>query len=124
MIKKAVVIDDDNFIRTFVSALLRQKGFEVFGARNAFEGIKVLKEEKPDLIVTDIHMPEMSGLELVEKIKKAGVSVKIIIMSGDFMKDGINHRAEAQKLGVDVVMRKPITESSFNLSLRSLFKED
>lgn len=121
MTKKAVVIDDENFIREFISVLLQDQGFEVHEARNAYEGLKVLKEVKPDLIITDIHMPEMTGIELIEKIKKAGIKVKIIVISGEFMKEGVNFVTEAKRLNVDAVMKKPLSKTSLSITVKSLF---
>jgi YesN/AraC family two-component response regulator len=123
MNKKVLVIDDDNFIRELILEILKAQDFEVHEACNAFEGLKVLKEVKPDLIITDIHMPEMTGIELIARIKKAGVIVKIIVISGEFMKEGTNFLSEARNLGVDAVMKKPISETSLRVTVKSLFSK-
>ncbi len=68
--KKILIIDDEPDILEFLSYNFRKKGFDVIIAANGFEGIKQAEENLPQLIISDILMPEMDGIEMCKKIKK------------------------------------------------------
>lgn len=69
-VKKALVVDDEIHIVQVVAIKLRNNGFDVTTACNGAEALEYAKEIKPDIIVTDFQMPVMSGLELVENLRK------------------------------------------------------
>ncbi len=68
--KKVLVVDDDKDIVSFISISLKRKGFRVFEAFNGKEGIEVARREKPDLILLDLRMPELSGYQVIDILKK------------------------------------------------------
>ncbi len=65
-----LVVDDNRTIRILISESLKQKGFEVETAENGKKALLVMKEKKPDLIISDLHMPEMDGITFFEAINK------------------------------------------------------
>ena len=65
--KKVLVVDDESHIRRVIEVKLKKYGFDVIYAPNGREGLKVLQEEKPSVMITDINMPVMDGRELCEK---------------------------------------------------------
>lgn len=67
---KIAVIEDERFLREAIKDKLEREGFEVKEAINGQEGIKIIREEKPDLILLDLIMPVKSGFEVLEEIKK------------------------------------------------------
>jgi len=68
--KKVLVVDDEIHIIHVVAIKLRNNGYEVISADNSAQAFELACEEKPDVIVTDFHMPGMTGLQLVEKLRQ------------------------------------------------------
>lgn len=68
--RKALVVDDEFHIVQVVAIKLRNNGFEVFTADNGSQAYQLACEHHPDIIVTDYQMPAMTGLELIEKLRK------------------------------------------------------
>lgn len=67
--KKIMIVEDDSFVMDIYQTKLEQEGYEVVGAANGVEALKKLQEIRPDLILLDIIMPYMDGLEVLKKIK-------------------------------------------------------
>jgi two-component system chemotaxis response regulator CheY len=79
---RLLVVDDSDFARAQISSLLVQLGFSVAGeAGNAEEAIKQIREKKPHLVLTDIVMPNISGIELAEKITQSFPQIGVIMIS-------------------------------------------
>src|SRR5437868_10539916 len=68
--KTILVADDETHILHVVSLKLRNAGFTVLTARDGQEALEIAQQEKPDLIITDYHMPQLSGLELCQRLKR------------------------------------------------------
>lgn len=68
--RKILIIEDDKTIRNGLNRLMSNEGYSAFFAENGVEGVKVAMDEKPDLIICDIAMPEMNGFEVLAKIKQ------------------------------------------------------
>jgi CheY-like chemotaxis protein len=80
----ALVVDDSMLIRYTVCRFLEERGFAVESATNGVEALEILQRVHPDLIVTDMQMPKMSGSELITAVKKnpETASIPIIIVAG------------------------------------------
>jgi CheY-like chemotaxis protein len=80
----ALVVDDSMLIRYTVCRSLEERGFAVESATNGVEALQILERMHPDVIVTDMHMPKMSGSELITALKKnpKTASIPIIIVAG------------------------------------------
>ncbi|MFZ0138528.1 MAG: response regulator [Candidatus Sulfotelmatobacter sp.] len=80
----ALVVDDSMLIRYTVCRFLEERGFAVESATNGLEALQILERVRPDLIVTDMQMPKMSGTELITAVKKNPKTAKIpiIIVAG------------------------------------------
>ena len=81
--RKVLVVDDEIHIVHVVAIKLRNNGFEVISAENGAEAFERACEEKPDIIVTDFQMPVMTGLELVEKLRRneATKNIPVIMLT-------------------------------------------
>jgi two-component system, OmpR family, alkaline phosphatase synthesis response regulator PhoP len=75
--KKILVADDESHILNVVSLKLRNAGFEVVTASDGQEALELAISERPDLLITDYHMPQLSGLELCRKLKQDPITAKI-----------------------------------------------
>jgi CheY-like chemotaxis protein len=81
-IKKILVVDDEMGIRSLISELLESKGFEVRAAKDGQESLDEMEREDFDLVITDIQMPRLDGLAMLDAMKRAGRKERIIIMTG------------------------------------------
>ena len=84
MAKKVLVVDDDPDVRLFSVTVLEENGFTPLEAANGEEGLKMIKQEKPELIILDVLMPRQSGIRLYRELKtdKSLKDIPIIILSG------------------------------------------
>jgi twitching motility two-component system response regulator PilH len=84
MAKKVLVVDDDPDVRLFSVTVLEENGYTPLEAANGEEGLKMIKQEKPELIILDILMPRQSGIRLYRELKtdKSLKNIPIIILSG------------------------------------------
>ena len=82
--RKILLVDDEKIERSGICMLLQRmpEEFEVREAANGVEALKVLQEYHADLVLTDIKMPQMDGIELIEKIREYGSQMPIAIFSG------------------------------------------
>src|SRR4051812_3335700 len=80
MKEKILVINDENTIRQLTLHVLEVKGYETLGAKNGFEGIEQAIQNKPDLILLDIVMPDMDGFETCRKLKDSPLTKDIPIL--------------------------------------------
>lgn len=104
-LKKALVIDDDECSREVISLSLSDQGLNVFGATNGREGLLTAIRERPDVVVTDYTMPEMSGLELLKELRKLGIEVPLKIFCSGEMSAKL--MAIATSAGADSCFPKP-----------------
>lgn len=105
--KNILVIEDNENMLRMMSDLLNRSGFHVLSAIDGVAGLKVYRAEKPDLVITDIIMPDKEGLEVIMDLVKEEPRPKIIAMSGGGMMEPRTYLSLAQKLGADEVLEKP-----------------
>jgi CheY-like chemotaxis protein len=118
--KKALVIDDSADTREFLTILLQKHDFEVITATDGDEGLETFKKHRPDVIVTDIFMPNKEGLELITEIRNVDDEVGIIAISGYKDKQGMDYLAVAKQFGAQAVMEKPIKTDKFVSVLKEI----
>jgi DNA-binding response OmpR family regulator len=104
---KILVIDDDEMVRDSLATVLRDRGYDVFTARDGYRAMAVFASARPDMILTDILMPEQEGIETIRRIRLENPEIKIIAMSGGGRIIGIDVLDLAKKLGADEVLAKP-----------------
>ena len=104
--RKVLVVDDDPVIARSFDRVLSGKGYAVITARDGNEALRKLKDEKYDVVFTDIKMPGMSGIEVTERIKATQPWLPVVIVTG-YGTDENEARAEAA--GVSGFLRKPLS---------------
>jgi len=82
MSKKILAIDDDTDMRETIVDVLKYEGYQAFGATSGSGGIIVNDKENPDLIILDLRMQEMDGIETLRQIRKTDDKVRVIILTG------------------------------------------
>ncbi|MFA7405036.1 MAG: sigma-54 dependent transcriptional regulator [Pelobacteraceae bacterium] len=101
-----LIIDDEKDIRTALAGILEDEGYQVLSAENGADGIECARQELPDLILLDIWMPGMDGLETLEKLKILVPQVTVIMISGH---GTIETAVRATKLGAFDFIEKPLS---------------
>lgn len=110
MMKNILIIDDNNDILDMFKQLLVDEGFSVSTTKSGITGIGLFRKERFDLVITDIHMPEISGLDVVENISNDIMKVPIILMSSDYLPVDPD---DVKKLGVNAIISKTINDYDF-----------
>lgn len=105
--KTILVIEDNENMLRMVTDLLSRSGYQVLTASDGVDGMKVYHKAKPDLVLTDIIMPDKEGLEVVMELSREVPRPKIIAMSGGGMMEPRTYLSLADKLGADEVLQKP-----------------
>lgn len=84
MSKKVLIVDDDPDVRLFNATVVEESGYIPVEAENGEEGLRMVKEEAPDLVILDVLMPRQSGIRLYRELKtdKSLKNVKVIMLSG------------------------------------------
>jgi DNA-binding response OmpR family regulator len=108
---KVLLIDDDERVRDALSVVLRRHDFEVAVASDGDEGLKVFDNWHPDVVVSDILMPNKEGLETIMALRRRAPDVSIVAISGGSRMGKIDFLAMARDLGADRVLLKPLTGS-------------
>ena len=113
-----LIIDDCPFVRKVLTSMLELKGFKVASAQNGKEGVMLLTERKVDIVITDIFMPIMDGIETISSIRESNPNIKVVAMSGAGT-DGTNisefqhieppYLRHARLLGAHHTLTKPIS---------------
>jgi len=106
---KILTIDDDDMVRDVITGLLEILGYDVIGAENGRVGIDKCRSEHPDLVLTDLRMPEVDGLEVLAILSKEYPEMPIIVVTG---MGGISDAIEAVKLGAWDYITKPFDDIS------------
>ena len=106
MFPSILIVDDEPSILQSLSGLLSDEGFEVITASNGYEALKTIDDESPDLVLLDIWMPGMDGIETLKEIKKGNPFVQVIIITGH---GTIETAVKATKLGAFDFIEKPLS---------------
>ena len=101
-----LVIDDQAPIRALLRVALEDAGHEVLEASNGRLGLELYREKPADLIITDVVMPEMNGLELMLELTRSFLNVKVIAISGGLESEGALNVAKL--LGARQTFQKPL----------------
>lgn len=114
-----LVVDDNRDLRAYVSQVLRGSGFQVLTARHGAEGLSLTTERHPDLIVTDLMMPIVSGLDMIRRIRDLPEvkATPIILLTAKVDEDT---RIEGTEQGADIYLAKPFNDRELLAAVRNL----
>jgi CheY-like chemotaxis protein len=115
-----LIVDDDPFIREELRDALTAWGYAVVEAANGKEGLAAVGKAAPDLVLTDIMMPEMDGIELILKLRAAHPSLRIIALSGGDAGGYMGYLDAAGKLGAHQTVPKPVDFAALRKAIQSL----
>jgi CheY-like chemotaxis protein len=90
--RKILVVEDDDFLLEMYSTKLELEGFKVLNAMNGVQGLKVAQREIPDLILLDLNLPEMSGFDVLEQLKRTDSTknILVVVLTNYSQKDNID----------------------------------
>lgn len=117
-----LIIDDEPMIQKLLGRFFEMEGYDVFKASNGKEGLDIYYEHHPDLIVTDILMPEKDGLETIMEVRKEDQNVKIIAISGGGVSDPDDYLKMAKAFGADRTISKPVLREDLLKVAKDLIK--
>jgi CheY-like chemotaxis protein len=104
---KILIIDDNDAVRSTMSRILTLAGYETVLAADGNEGLARMRAEAPDLIITDIIMPEKEGIETIRQVLAERPKAKIMAVSGGGRHGNMDFLNAARKLGAMEVLEKP-----------------
>lgn len=122
MTKKILIIEDDKFLRELIVRKLIEEGFRTLEADDGEEGLKKIKEEKPDLVLLDLILPGIDGFEVLSKMKEESTlsSIPVIILSNLGQREKIE---KGLKLGViDYLIKAFFTPDEIIEKIKNVFK--
>jgi CheY-like chemotaxis protein len=117
---RILVIDDEEPVRATLCMVLTNLGHTVFEAPDGKIGLEMFREHAPDVVVTDLVMPETEGLEVVMTLRGANPDLKIIVISGGGRQGSADNLRMAKYLGASLVIPKPMTIAQLKAALDDL----
>ncbi|RKY29684.1 MAG: two-component system response regulator [Candidatus Omnitrophota bacterium] len=119
---KILIVEDERDIRSLVAKALSAKGYEVFEASNGYEGWYMLQKEKPDLVILDIMMPVMDGMEVLKKIRNHPEfkEMPVIMLTGKSEDKDI---LEGYSVGADYYITKPFDIKTVLIGVKMMLGE-
>src|SRR5687767_2136338 len=105
---RILLVEDDDLVRDMLQQTLERAHHTVFTASNGEEATEALKENEPDIMVTDIIMPKKSGITLISEVKNRHPNLEIIAISGGGRLDPAGYLDLSESLGASVSFEKPI----------------
>ncbi|MCP4747779.1 MAG: response regulator [Desulfobacteraceae bacterium] len=112
---KILVVDDEEANVRLLAMSLRSDGHEVLTALSGEQGLETFKKDNPDLVITDIKMPGMDGIEVLKQIKQLDSNTEVIIITGH---GDIDNAIEALKFGASDFINKPIRDEVLTVSIK------
>jgi len=103
---KLLIVDDENGLCEDLRGFFKPLGYNAFIATNGEDALSILKKENPELVLLDINMPGMGGLEVLRRIKNISSKTKVIMIT---VSDDVDTKQKAKNLGADEFVKKPFT---------------
>jgi two-component system, chemotaxis family, chemotaxis protein CheY len=102
---KILIIDDSSFQRRIVTGLLKEAGYDLITAENGRDGLDLAQKESPDLLISDLLMPEFDGFYLLKEAQASGLGIPILILTSDVQD---TTREQCFRLGASGLVNKPV----------------
>jgi DNA-binding response OmpR family regulator len=117
---RILVIDDEQLLRSTIVTILTRAGFSVEEASDGQAGIAMFHKNPPDVVLTDIFMPNKDGIEIIKELKHSSPRTKIIAMTGGGNLRMIEIASAAEVLGADHVIHKPFESESLLAAINAV----
>jgi twitching motility two-component system response regulator PilH len=125
MSKKVLVVDDDPDVRLFNVTVVEENGYTPIEARDGEEGLKLVKSERPDLVILDVLMPRQSGIRLYRELKtdKTLKNIQVILLSGIAKKTFLRSQKALTEFGgesipePEIYLEKPVEPEELSAAI-------
>jgi DNA-binding response OmpR family regulator len=123
-IARILIIDDEAPIRRLLRIHLERAGYQVMDAPDGRAGLALHAADPADLVITDLFMPEVDGIETIRELRRVGRGVKVIVMSGGDSTGRLSMLGDAKLLGADRAFSKPAKPEDVLKAIRELLAGD
>lgn len=122
MARKIVIIDDDRITLAVIEKALILDGFWIYSAKDGEEGLELVKREKPDILISDMLIPKIHGIDLCKKVKESQElkHTRVILMSAVYK--NITYKDLIRESGADDFMEKPVDLNTLKDKINKLLK--
>jgi len=117
-----LLVEDDDLVRDMLGQVLERAKHKIVSARDGEEAVKILQDQEPDLMVTDIIMPKKSGITLINEVKDKHPKMEIIAISGGGRLDPAGYLDLSESIGATVSFEKPIDKAALLMAIDLLMK--
>ncbi len=116
-----LIVDDSGFQRTFLSKALVAGGYRVLEAANGSQALEIVEDDRLDCILTDLIMPDMRGMALLETLQERGSQIPVVVLTAD-----IQERVEAEclALGAALVLHKPVKPARLREAIGEVLSDE
>jgi two-component system response regulator (stage 0 sporulation protein F) len=119
--KKVLIVDDQNGIRILLMEVFSSEGYEMFQAANGRLALEIVRNDAPDLVLLDMKIPGMDGLEILKHIKEINTEIKVIMMTAYGELDMIK---EATELGALMHFTKPFDIDEMRVAVNTQLRNN
>lgn len=123
-VSKILLVDDNDLVRRALSCLLVFEGFEVVECNSGRQACAAFANECPDLVITDLLMPGMSGVEVITEIRQLCSTGRFLVMTGGGGALDVDLPRRAREAGAAAVMKKPVDNDEFLMVVKELLYQD
>lgn len=117
---KILIVDDTTSDRILLKSYLKKLNHEVYESSNGIDALNIISTILPDILITDIIMPEIDGIELIEKVKMIYPDMYIIAMSGGSELLDTSYLEVASAIGANKVLQKPINKINLEIAINGI----
>ncbi|MGD8782252.1 MAG: response regulator [Ignavibacteria bacterium] len=115
--KKLLICDDSNFSRKRIIDMIKSDDFEIIEAQDGQQALDKINDKNPDLVLLDLLMPKITGIELLKILKEKNINVPVIVISADIQE---STKQECKKLGAIEFLNKPPQKEVLNNSIKAI----
>lgn len=115
--QKILVVDDSQFQRKNICSFLAAEGFEIIEAENGRDGLDKIAANSPDLIMTDLLMPEMDGIQFLTALQENNITTPVFILTSDIQ---ANKKVQCLELGAAGFLSKPLRKTELLEAFRAV----
>jgi len=119
MMTRVLIIDDSSFQRKIITSIFTAEGYEITCAENGVEGLKSVTDHLPDIMILDLLMPEMDGMEVMDQMRRRGLQVPIIVLTADIQE---STKQRCIELGAARFINKPVKKDELRAAARELLE--
>ncbi len=115
-----LIVDDDDAVRRVLRRVLEADGYDVVDCANGREAMLAMEQRRPDLVITDVYMPEMDGIEFLVRLREDDPDLPVLAVSGGSLAPADFVLEDASQLGANAILTKPYDVAVMRQAVRDL----